>query len=84
MSTFRVESFGSGNDVVVLERTFEVLPHLVFKGTNTGLMHRIYTEYVVTDERLQDTLRHLRQKTWMTDELFSEFEAEIPWLQSQI
>jgi hypothetical protein len=80
----KVESFGNGNDVVVLERSFEELPHLVFKGTKTGLMHRIYTEYVATEERLRDTVEHLRQKPWMTEELLSEFVAEIPWLQSQI
>jgi hypothetical protein len=84
MSTFTVESFGNNTDVVVLERSSEVLPHLVFKGTKTGLMHRIYTEHVATDERLQDTLKQLGQKPWMTDELLAQLTAEISWLRSPL
>lgn len=83
MSTFEVESFGESKLVVILERSFESLPHLVFRGTNSGLMHRIYSDYVTEGGRLEDTLKHLRAKPWMTDELFEEFKAEVPWLSSQ-
>lgn len=77
-----VES-GSHKDIAVLERSFEHLAHLVFKGTNTGLMHRIYPDQVASEERLQDTLTHLRKKPWMTDVLFEQFKNEVEWLRSQ-
>lgn len=83
MSTFTIESLGEGQWIVVLERSFEAVPHLVFRGVNNGLVHRISTDQVIDGKRFDDTLRQLQVKPWMTDGLLEQFKAEVTWLRAQ-
>jgi hypothetical protein len=57
--------------------------HLVFEGT-TVWKYRVYPEDVVSDEKLHETIKHLRGKSWMSDALVEGLTAEVPWLRAQV
>lgn len=56
---------------------------LVFSG-DTGWNYYVARDQVDDDEKLQIIIDHLSKKTWMTHALINQFEAEIPWLRSQV
>lgn len=66
---------GEYSETATLHRSTEAgVDHLVFEGT-AGWRYRVY-DYMVTEEELPKTIRHLRDKSWMSESLLKEFEAE--------